>query len=485
MNTRTVFLFVIALILVAPSATAQEPGINLPGSDLRPGFALPQDDPNLCKQACENDPACKAYTYVRPGYQGPKARCWLKSAVPQRQRNDCCVSGIRETHRAPTQVTPIKQATIAGPITSTQEVNVNRPGSDLRPGFELSRDDPNLCKQACENDPACKAYTYVRPGFQGPKGRCWLKSAVPAPQRNDCCVSGVLVAPNAQTSPQREPQPTTTDRGTVSSLPVPLPAPTDEGIVSSLPLPPPSPMAADRRLAPSEVAEKVRKVSSPISRQGMLQSLSVMPGTQSELEQIAASAGTTVDELAKQPLPMTHMSETSPALINLWKNPIHIHPVLPSHEYSDGGSDYVVGTMEMYNIHADNGNCKLMELIQGGAVCVRTNDSSGADAVARVAAPLGAGSYMVAIHVDTFNSDTLDPTEFFVYIAPVMRSEIILALTPNSDGSALVGFFSIPADARVRPNPHNTMLQHESFAIVLNLPNDKLSLFGGITLSRI
>ena len=32
----------------------------------------------------------------------------------------------------------------------------------------------------------------VRPGIQGPSGRCWLKRAVPQKVTNGCCVSGVL-----------------------------------------------------------------------------------------------------------------------------------------------------------------------------------------------------------------------------------------------------------------------------------------------------
>lgn len=94
MKRQTVYLFVITLVLVAPLALGQEVGINRPGSDLRPGFVLSRDDPDLCREACENDPACKAYTYVRPGYQGPSGRCWLKSAAPKAIKSDCCVSGV-------------------------------------------------------------------------------------------------------------------------------------------------------------------------------------------------------------------------------------------------------------------------------------------------------------------------------------------------------------------------------------------------------
>jgi hypothetical protein len=70
------------------------------------------------------------------------------------------------------------------------ENNVNRPGGDYR-SFDLAQAIPQLCRDACFGDSRCRAYTYVRPGIQGPSARCWLKSTVPNPQPNTCCVSGV------------------------------------------------------------------------------------------------------------------------------------------------------------------------------------------------------------------------------------------------------------------------------------------------------
>lgn len=35
------------------------------------------------------------------------------------------------------------------------------------------------------------AWTYARPGLQGPRGHCWLKTAVPRPLENKQAVSGV------------------------------------------------------------------------------------------------------------------------------------------------------------------------------------------------------------------------------------------------------------------------------------------------------
>jgi hypothetical protein len=74
---------------------------------------------------------------------------------------------------------------------STMEQNVNRQGSDYR-DFNLPAADPALCRDACVQDPRCKAWTYVKPNtVQGPVARCWLKGGVPSPNQNTCCVSGV------------------------------------------------------------------------------------------------------------------------------------------------------------------------------------------------------------------------------------------------------------------------------------------------------
>lgn len=147
-----------------------EPDTNRAGSDYD-NFDLPKADPNLCADACEKDRKCRAYTYVKPGVQGNNARCWLKDSVPSASRSNCCVSGVKNS--------PLPQ-----------EFNANLPGSDYD-NFDLSSADPSLCADACAKDSRCKAYTYVKPGYQGNNARCWLKDSVPRKTTDDCCVSGV------------------------------------------------------------------------------------------------------------------------------------------------------------------------------------------------------------------------------------------------------------------------------------------------------
>lgn len=93
-------LVVVVLIIASENSVAQsgrtlvEPNRDRPGMDYR-NFDLSEARPELCQTACESDPRCKAYTYVKPGVQGPQARCWLKSGVPNAVANECCISGVK------------------------------------------------------------------------------------------------------------------------------------------------------------------------------------------------------------------------------------------------------------------------------------------------------------------------------------------------------------------------------------------------------
>lgn len=70
------------------------------------------------------------------------------------------------------------------------ERGIDRPGSDYR-SFSFNG-GPRDCQAVCRDEYQCRAWTYVREGFQGPSPRCWLKGRVPPPTGNDCCVSGVM-----------------------------------------------------------------------------------------------------------------------------------------------------------------------------------------------------------------------------------------------------------------------------------------------------
>jgi 1-phosphatidylinositol phosphodiesterase len=221
----------------ASPASSLEWNVNRPGADYN-SFELPAPSPDHCQSSCLNDPACVAFTYVNPGVQGPNAHCWLKNAVPAPVPETCCVSGTKHPGAAPsaappppasgwqgTPTTPAPASPPPPPASSWQgtpttpppappppppsggwqggpttpppppasrqwEPQTDRPGSDYR-SFDLRESRPELCRDACMSERQCRAFTYVRPGAQGPQARCGLKNAVPPARPNDCCLSGV------------------------------------------------------------------------------------------------------------------------------------------------------------------------------------------------------------------------------------------------------------------------------------------------------
>jgi hypothetical protein len=81
-------------ILNQRAASLAEPGFNRAGQDYR-SFFMAKADASLCEDSCRSEANCKAWTYVKPGVQGPQAKCWLKSGVPPLTSNNCCVSGLK------------------------------------------------------------------------------------------------------------------------------------------------------------------------------------------------------------------------------------------------------------------------------------------------------------------------------------------------------------------------------------------------------
>ncbi|CAK0781395.1 hypothetical protein CCP4SC76_7860010 [Gammaproteobacteria bacterium] len=74
------------------------------------------------------------------------------------------------------------------------EWDMDRLGADYA-SFPLDN-IPEHCRDACALDSKCLAWTYVKPNtIRGPKPVCYLKNAVPPPQNNGCCVSGVRRVP--------------------------------------------------------------------------------------------------------------------------------------------------------------------------------------------------------------------------------------------------------------------------------------------------
>jgi hypothetical protein len=80
--------------VVEPRDRGIEFGIDRLGGDYRSVEVSPDPTGAGCRAACEADGRCRAWTYVRPGYIGPAARCYLKDRVTRPRRKPCCISGV-------------------------------------------------------------------------------------------------------------------------------------------------------------------------------------------------------------------------------------------------------------------------------------------------------------------------------------------------------------------------------------------------------
>jgi hypothetical protein len=80
--------------VIEPRGGPVEFGIDRAGGDYR-SFEIPAHaDGQQCADACTGESRCRAWTYVRPGYLGPAARCVLKSRITPPRRKPCCISGV-------------------------------------------------------------------------------------------------------------------------------------------------------------------------------------------------------------------------------------------------------------------------------------------------------------------------------------------------------------------------------------------------------
>jgi hypothetical protein len=172
-----VALALLAAALPARPAVAQT-NFDRPGGDYL-SAPVASRDPADCALACERDRRCRAWSFNYPTDARMGAVCWLKSGVPARVQDDCCVSGVRG-------------AGVVEPRTTTIETSIDRFGGDYR-NFDLSaRDGDDACKAACTADNKCRAWTYARPGYAGREAHCFLKKDIKPPRRKAGFTSGVV-----------------------------------------------------------------------------------------------------------------------------------------------------------------------------------------------------------------------------------------------------------------------------------------------------
>jgi hypothetical protein len=170
---------VLALIVLAATGSAQaQTGYDRRGGDYL-NFQIRNGDPAVCAGRCEREARCRAWSFSYPRTENALAICWLKSKVPPRVEDKCCVSGVRG-------------AGVIEPRKGPTEFSIDRFGGDYRNLETASEPSGASCKAACDAENKCRAWTYVRPGYIGPSARCYLKDKITRPRHKPCCISGVV-----------------------------------------------------------------------------------------------------------------------------------------------------------------------------------------------------------------------------------------------------------------------------------------------------
>jgi hypothetical protein len=170
--------FALLVVLCAPQPLHAQANFDRPGGDYSQSTIL-SGDPADCATQCERDRRCRAWSFNYPTYTITEAVCFLKNNVPARVANTCCISGV-------------SGAGVIEERTGAVEASTDRFGGDYH-NFEMKADDDeDVCKQACDADNKCRAWTYSRPGYAGKEPHCFLKNQIKPPRRKPGFSSGVV-----------------------------------------------------------------------------------------------------------------------------------------------------------------------------------------------------------------------------------------------------------------------------------------------------
>jgi hypothetical protein len=171
------FLVLLVCLVDLRPALAQA-SFDRPGGDYQRS-PVSSGDPADCALMCERDRRCRAWSFNYPTDPAAGAVCWLKSTVPARVPDSCCVSGVRG-------------AGVVEPRNRAVETSIDRLGGDYR-SFDLKDgEDDEACRAACTAENKCRAWTYARPGYVGREPHCFLKKEIKPPRRKAGFSSGVV-----------------------------------------------------------------------------------------------------------------------------------------------------------------------------------------------------------------------------------------------------------------------------------------------------
>ena len=173
----TAALLFVTFMAMGRTATAQaEFNTDRPGMDYRNFEMALYSDWRSCKQKCDQDPACKAWTYVKKTAR-EEARCWLKNGIPRKIQSTCCISGVKSF--AQMKIPLMKTITVTSPLGgSICGVGYNCP---IKWNREAIKNYPTVILQLIHPDGSSAAGSYTVPNtgeYDWKPDSSWLDQAV-------------------------------------------------------------------------------------------------------------------------------------------------------------------------------------------------------------------------------------------------------------------------------------------------------------------
>ncbi len=160
--------------LSSAAVAARDGSTDRPGLDYKT-LELSAPNPDLCENACKKDGKCRAWTYSWPGAKGPKATCALKTGVPPKRSDTCCISGVISTS------SPVTRTDDPAPAPAPQKPTVSAKPTPTQP-----RSEPSVSSQPDPAPAPSKSADPVKPSPDEPARQTIVKPLPdpPAPRED-------------------------------------------------------------------------------------------------------------------------------------------------------------------------------------------------------------------------------------------------------------------------------------------------------------
>ena len=241
------------VLLSAPAHAARDGSTDRPGLNYKT-IELSAPNPDLCENACKKEGKCRAWTYSWPGAKGPKAMCALKSGVPPKRSDTCCISGVLSTSSPVRQVDKPAPAPVNKPaVTAKKPAVTPKPApAPEKPAVTTAKPAPAPKKPVVTAKPAPapkKPVETAKPTPVPAPAPATAKPVIvekPEPPEPVVAAKPILPAPTPSPAPKKQIEAVTplpekpADLAAIDPVPAPLPPVEEREAVTVTPVPKPT-----------------------------------------------------------------------------------------------------------------------------------------------------------------------------------------------------------------------------------------------------